>query len=143
VRELFEFFKGVISKDDLLQFAKGKLYKDNIINVYFRILEKINVFNQSLFNFNSVMQSSVDQTYTPQPYRIMYFSTNFYKKLQNEDYFTDCINTLKNFFKYDIAVMPFFIDEEDDKRCLIVLVKVANNQVDLFDREREEDSKFL
>jgi hypothetical protein len=44
----------------LLQFAKGKLYKDNIINVYFRILEKINIFNQSLFNFNSVMQSSVD-----------------------------------------------------------------------------------
>jgi hypothetical protein len=73
----------------------------------------------------------------------MYFSTNFYKKLSNEDYFTDCINILKNFFKYDIAVMPFFIDEEDDKRCLIVLVKVSNNQVDLFDRERDEDSKTI
>jgi hypothetical protein len=47
VREIFEYFKAIVHKDDLLDFAKGKLYRENIINVYFKILEKINLIRQS------------------------------------------------------------------------------------------------
>jgi hypothetical protein len=51
VREIFEYFKALITKKDLLDFVKGKLFKDNIINVYFKILEKINLVDQSFYNF--------------------------------------------------------------------------------------------
>ena len=53
----------------------------------------------------------------------------------------DCINKLKDFFKYDTVVLPFFFDEENDRRALIVVIRVATCTVDLYDRERESDSK--
>jgi hypothetical protein len=43
VREIFEYFKALINKDDLIAFSEGKLYKENIINVYMKILEKTNL----------------------------------------------------------------------------------------------------
>lgn len=39
-------------------------------------------------------------------------------------------------------VLPFFFDEANDRRALAVVVKVGNSQVDLYDREREIDSKI-
>jgi hypothetical protein len=42
VREIFEYFKAVVHKEDLLLFAQGKLFKECIINVYLKIHEKIN-----------------------------------------------------------------------------------------------------
>jgi hypothetical protein len=41
VREVFEYFKALIPKSDLVAFSKGTLFKENIINVYFKILEKV------------------------------------------------------------------------------------------------------
>jgi hypothetical protein len=43
VREIFEFYKATIYKEDLIDFAEGKLFKDNIVNAYLRILEKTNL----------------------------------------------------------------------------------------------------
>jgi len=40
-------------------------------------------------------------------------------------------------------VLPFFSDTEDDKRALIVVIGVATSTVDLYDREREYDSKYI
>ena len=91
------------------------------------------------------MRNSVDlysQNTNQTPQKILYFNTNFGRKLNNEAYLKDCLGALQNFFKYDQVILPFFIDEEDDQRALIVSVKVANFQVDLYDRERETDSKF-
>lgn len=48
---------------------------------------------------------------------------------------------LKDYFKYDTIILPFFINDEEDKRSLIVAIKVETCTVDLYDREREEDSK--
>lgn len=33
------------------------------------------------------------------------------------------------------------MDEEDDQRALIVVIRTSTNSVDLYDRERENDSK--
>lgn len=41
-----------------------------------------------------------------------------------------------------MVVLPFFIDEMDDKRALAVVIKVSSSTVDLYDRERETDSKL-
>jgi len=51
VREIFEYYKALITKEDLFSFAKGELFKENIINVYFKILEKIHLVLQSSYNF--------------------------------------------------------------------------------------------
>jgi hypothetical protein len=48
---------------------------------------------------------------------------------------------LRDFFKFDAVVLPFFSDTEDDKRALVVVIGVATSTVDLYDREREHDSK--
>ena len=72
----------------------------------------------------------------------MYFNTNFPKKLNNQASLKDCINQLKDFFKYDVVILPFFVDEADDQRALIVVIRVATSSVDLYDRERQIDSKL-
>jgi len=76
------------------------------------------------------------------PQKIMYFNTNFVKRLNSPTYLKDCLNQLKDFFKYDAVVLPFFSDTEDDKRALMVVIRVATSTVDLYDREREYDSKI-
>jgi hypothetical protein len=48
------------------------------------------------------------------PLKIIYFNTSFAKKLNNEACLKDCLNALKDFFKYDAALLPFFIDENED-----------------------------
>ena len=41
VKEIFEYYKALITKDDLYKFATRELYKENIVNVYLKLLEKI------------------------------------------------------------------------------------------------------
>lgn len=43
VREIFEYYKAIIHKEDIIDFSKGKLFRDNLINCYFKILEKVNL----------------------------------------------------------------------------------------------------
>jgi hypothetical protein len=50
---------------------------------------------------------------------------------------------MREFFKYDFVIMPFFSDTTSDKRALIVVLRVSTSSVDLYDRDREEDSKCL
>jgi hypothetical protein len=40
-------------------------------------------------------------------------------------------------------IVPFFFNEEDDKRALIVSISPETCTVDLFDKERETDSKIF
>jgi hypothetical protein len=40
VREIFEYYKANVSKDDMLAFSKGTLFKENIVNLYMKVLEK-------------------------------------------------------------------------------------------------------
>lgn len=53
----------------------------------------------------------------------------------------DCFGSLRDFYKNDIVLLPFFSDTKSDRRALIVAIRVATSTVDLFDRERDEDSK--
>lgn len=55
VREIFEYFKALVPKDDLLAFADGKLYKENVINLYLKILEKTNLVLRSTYNYHKAM----------------------------------------------------------------------------------------
>ena len=51
------------------------------------------------------------------------------------------INELKDFYSYDIALVPFFVNETRDKRAMMVSIKSGHSyQIDLFDRDRGEIS---
>ena len=84
-------YEGLIKKDDLQKFAKGKYFKDNIVNMYMKILDKI---NQVLLSSNQyqeqerALQSYRDtyQTMGGGPQKIMFFNTNFFKKLNDADF---------------------------------------------------------
>ncbi|CDW73763.1 UNKNOWN [Stylonychia lemnae] len=141
IRELYEYFKMSITKQDLIDFAQKKLYKDNIINVYLRVLEKINLVKQSAFNYNKAKtKKSPEEIQGENPKKILYYTTTFTKKLNKDAYLEECLNQLQYFGKYDYVMVPFFIDEVNDKRCLIVQINNNMQQVDLYDKERETDN---
>jgi len=39
--------------------------------------------------------------------------------------------------------MPFYCNEEDDQKVSVVVIRVEDKLVDLFDRERLADSKLV
>lgn len=50
LKEIFQYFEALMpKKTDLAEFAQGILFKESIINVYFKILEKINLLNFSFY----------------------------------------------------------------------------------------------
>ena len=63
--------------------------------------------------------------------------------MNNEAAFEDCTSMLTGFFNNDIVILPVCIDTDQEQRTLIVVVRVAENQVDLFDRDREVDSMHI
>lgn len=51
LREIFDYLHAVMRKKELLDFLEGKLYSEKIINMYFKILEKMNLVQLSMDNF--------------------------------------------------------------------------------------------
>ena len=43
IREIFEYLTAVMRKKDLVGFLQGNLFSEKIINMYFKILEKMNL----------------------------------------------------------------------------------------------------
>ena len=61
VREMFEYFKAFLPKEDLIDFSKGTLFKENVINVYFKMLEKASLVVQGSYNFyKATTRNSID-----------------------------------------------------------------------------------
>ena len=61
VREVFEYFKAFVRKEDLLEFAKGTYFREDIINLYFKILEKVNLLRLSQYNYTrATVRNSID-----------------------------------------------------------------------------------
>jgi len=54
VREIFEYFKALITKEDLIGFSKGTLFKENIVNVYLKILEKASHLVHASYNYHKL-----------------------------------------------------------------------------------------
>ena len=51
LREIFEFYKTTVSADDLIALQEGTIATANIVNLYFKILEKINLVLQKVKEF--------------------------------------------------------------------------------------------
>ena len=136
LREIFEYFQAVIRKKDLIQFAKGKLYSEKIINLFFKILEKMNLVQLSMDNYqrqqqlletpegrNSVSSSVLLGTSTM---KIQYLSTNFVRKLRLQNNIdvtpggqidmSQVDPNLMQYFNHDLVLLPFFFDELNSTR---------------------------
>lgn len=93
LREIFEYFQKVMKKSDLLAFMQGTLFSEKILNMYFKILEKMNLVQLSMDNYqrqqqiqetpdglrNSVSSNILLGTNTM---KIQYLSTSFVRKLR-------------------------------------------------------------
>ena len=91
IREIFELFKGIVTKSDLIAFEEKTLYSENIINLYFKILEKVNLVNRNAYNFRrATVRNTMDlyrESKGERPFnhaKILYYTTNFTKKLEND-----------------------------------------------------------
>ena len=51
LREIYETLTNSINKDSLLAFHDGKLFSERLINVYFKILEKMNLVQLAMDNY--------------------------------------------------------------------------------------------
>lgn len=51
MREIFEYFQAVMKKRELIGLLQGTLFSEKIINMYFKILEKMNLVQLSMDNY--------------------------------------------------------------------------------------------
>ena len=47
IRELNNYIKALLPKEDIIDFYNGNLFKDGIVNIYLKILEKMNLLLQN------------------------------------------------------------------------------------------------
>lgn len=52
IRELYEYFKGLIKLEDIVAFAEGTYFKENLVNIYLKMLEKASLVLQGSYNFH-------------------------------------------------------------------------------------------
>jgi len=43
IREVFQYMQSMLSANDLVSLLEGETYEETLINVYFKILDKINL----------------------------------------------------------------------------------------------------
>ena len=51
LKEIFDSLSAQINKDCLLAFHDGKLFSEKLVNVYFKILEKMNLVQLAMDNY--------------------------------------------------------------------------------------------
>jgi len=51
LREVFEYLHAIMRKRELIGFLEGSLFSEKIINMYFKILEKMNLVQLSMDNY--------------------------------------------------------------------------------------------
>lgn len=51
IKDLFEYFRSGVTKADLENFALGNYLDSSIVNLYFKVLEKINLLNLSYYYY--------------------------------------------------------------------------------------------
>lgn len=83
IREVFKYLQNTITKGDLQALIEGETSEESLINVYFKILEKINLV---LLKANDFIKTQQIQDSIPQLIRtqkVLYANTNFLRDLMN------------------------------------------------------------
>ena len=128
LREIFDFLQGAMTKADLAEFLSGKLYSEKIINMYFKVLEKMNLVQLSMDNYmrqqqvqetpdgygNSRVSASSNLLVGSNTMKIQFMSTHFVKKLHEIDEFDDKVDqNLLQYYNHDLVLLPFFFEQLD------------------------------
>lgn len=146
LREVFKHMQQTISADDLMALQEGQTSDECIINVYFKILEKINMV---LLRAQDFLRSIVtkDANTTPQDFEVatqtvLYCNTSFIRDFKNcvpNDYEslmngpeTDqkrrFAKILKDVAEHDVVLIPFYPEinnpNESDQTQTAMLVEL-------------------
>lgn len=114
-------------KSDLVGFNKGQLFQEKIINLYFKILEKMNLVQLSMDNYTRQMLETPDPDRTSSnllsstTMKIQYLNTNFVRKLLQQSEVegntpfgsfeaNQIDQNLMQYFNHDLVLLPFFFD---------------------------------
>eukprot|EP00343_Euplotes_focardii_P000332 CAMPEP_0205800944 /NCGR_PEP_ID=MMETSP0205-20121125/2762_1 /ASSEMBLY_ACC=CAM_ASM_000278 /TAXON_ID=36767 /ORGANISM="Euplotes focardii, Strain TN1" /LENGTH=211 /DNA_ID=CAMNT_0053064857 /DNA_START=689 /DNA_END=1321 /DNA_ORIENTATION=+ len=129
---------------DLFNFYDGTYLGEGIINSYLRLLEIFHEYNIAKAGLTN--PQSVDSL---KLIKILDIHTvNEVSKNWETPYLINevVINELKDFFNYDIIIIPIF--KPESSKLLIVIIEILLNdkkdciKATLYDREREDEEEF-
>jgi len=109
--------------EDLQALEKGTLFKEELMTIYFKILEKVNQVTQMYCHYHFKRKKKPNPIVPRE--KLLFFTPSFTRNLENPHKIIDCKKGLSTFFNQDIAILPFFRNEEDNRRCSLVVVKPA------------------
>ena len=82
VREIFELFKHTFSADEIKALWGGTLFSEKFLNLYFKILEKMNLVLLSAQEFQKQTPTDAVNDTIPSVEKVMYCQGNFMRKLR-------------------------------------------------------------
>ena len=86
VKEIFKYLQNTITAGDLVSLEEGETSEESLINVYFKILEKINLVLLKANDFLKVQQHTTDaqqEIHTLATQKVLYGNTNFLREIMN------------------------------------------------------------
>ena len=107
VKEILELYRQTLKAEDLVALMEGTLFSEAFVNLYFKILEKMNLVLVSAQTFQSKTPTGTSDI--PQIDRVMYCTANFMRKLRKGGAQQD----FGKIFDYDVVLVPFFFEEPD------------------------------
>lgn len=135
VRELLLMFQQTVRADDLIQLLQGTLFNENVLNLYYKILEKINLVLLTAYAYLKAKTPSgeTEDGLTEEPPlplcdKVLYLNSNFMRRVRsrplNFEQQTaaaigapgtaakgELASQLGKVFEADVVIVPFFFDE--------------------------------
>lgn len=86
IKEVFTFLKNAINPGDLVALQEGETCEENLINVYFKILEKINLVLLKANDFLKAQQTAGENSEIIEALatqKVLFCNSNFIRELKN------------------------------------------------------------
>jgi len=81
IKEIFELFRITIKTEDIIALFNGTFLSENLVNLYFKILDKMNMVLLTAQNFQSQTPSG-NLADIPSCEKVMFCSGNFVRRMR-------------------------------------------------------------
>ena len=83
IREVLQFMLSVVTAGDLVALQEGETCEESLINVYFKVLEKINMVLLRSNDFLKQQQNAQASNLTVATQKVLFCNSNFIRDLKN------------------------------------------------------------